>query len=56
MVSSFQHQVPEARRYAKIYVRKVMVNYVVRTESPIPAKLKLKAVQYMVKDAVDNKS
>src|SRR5436190_19332261 len=56
VVSSFQHQVPEPRRDPKIYVGKVMVNHVMRAQPAIPAKLKLKTVQDMVKNAVHDES
>src|SRR6478672_2985780 len=56
VVRSFQHQVPEPRRDAKIYVGKVMVNHVMRAQPAIPAKLKFETMQDMVKDAIHDEA
>ena len=53
---SFQHQIPEARRDAEIYVREVMMNDMMRAQPAIPAKLKFNTVKHVVKDAVDDET
>src|SRR5204863_8560963 len=56
VMSSFEQMVPDARRYAKIYVGEMMMNHVMRAQPAIIAMLEIETVEHVVKETVYHKA